>query len=332
MTRGREIMVGLVIMASLAVAIVGTLWLKGSNFGRPQVPVDVLLRNVSQLTEGNTVKYLGVQIGRVELIAVEPSSDAVRVSLLIDEGLRLPTDAAVILGPESMFGDWQAEIVSAAEFPGYPFFDVPASAGSGVLGGYALPELSRLTASAEQISQNVAELSDRLELAFNEETATALASAISNLEAISLEIRELVVQQAELAFSVTTSADSALTEVEAASRAARRSFDRIEGILSDAQIDSIVTNVRLASEGIQQVANDLSESSGSIAGTIERADSAFARVDRITARIEAGEGTIGRLFVDTTLALRAEDVLAQLSLLLEDVRLNPRRYVRLSIF
>ena len=40
----------------------------------------------------------------------------------------------------------------------------------------------------------------------------------------------------------------------------------------------------------------------------------------------------GRLLADSTFAVRAEDVLRQMDLLLEDLRENPRRYVRLSIF
>ena len=39
-----------------------------------------------------------------------------------------------------------------------------------------------------------------------------------------------------------------------------------------------------------------------------------------------------RLLVDTTLAARAENAMAQLDSLLADVKRNPRRYVRLSIF
>ena len=58
----------------------------------------------------------------------------------------------------------------------------------------------------------------------------------------------------------------------------------------------------------------------------------MARLSRIAARVEAGEGSIGRLFVDTTLALQAEDLLEQMSSLLDDIRANPRKYVRLSIF
>ena len=65
MNRGRELLVGLVIIISTLTAVVGTLWLKGTNFGRPQTEVDVLLRGVGQLNRGNAVKYLGVGIGRV---------------------------------------------------------------------------------------------------------------------------------------------------------------------------------------------------------------------------------------------------------------------------
>jgi len=328
--RGRELLVGFVIISALAVGVVGTYYLQGTNFGRPQISRDALVRTVGQLNRGNPVKYLGVNIGRVEAFGV--IGTAVRVSMLLDEDVVLPDDAAVILGPESMFGDWQAEIVSRAEYPRYSFYALPDDAPPGVLPGYSLPEMSRLTASAEQIADNLAQLSDRLELAFNEETATQLASAISNLEAISLEIRELVVQQAAVATSVSASADAALNEVEEASRVARRSFERIEGMLSDGQIDTIVSNIRVASSGIQEIATDLAEATGGIAGTVARADSAFARIDRITARIEDGEGAVGRLLSDSTLAIRAEDVLDQLALLLKDVRENPRRYVRLSIF
>jgi len=38
------------------------------------------------------------------------------------------------------------------------------------------------------------------------------------------------------------------------------------------------------------------------------------------------------LLSDTTFAFRAEGVLLRLDLLLQDLRENPRRYVRLSIF
>lgn len=336
MSRGREVLVGLVILASITGGVLGTLWLKGTNWGRPATPVEVLLDNAAQLTEGSAVKLRGVQIGRVGAVAVEPDGQAVRLLLHLQPEVTLPVDAVVLLSPESFFGEWQAEIVTRHEYPTFAFYDVadvaPVAEGVPVLGGYALPEFSRLTASADQISANLAELSERLEIAFNDETASQLSQAITDIAALSQQLREFVNTQSNMATSLTVSADSALREIEQASRSARRSFERMAGLLGDAQVDSIVTNVRLATASIQEVAADLSASSGGIAGTMERADSAFARIDRLTARVESGQGALGRLVSDSTLAVRTEEVLRQLDLLLQDLRENPRRYVRLSIF
>ena len=131
---------------------------------------------------------------------------------------------------------------------------------------------------------------------------------------------------------ITSNADSALLAVEDAAVAARRSFQRLDGLLGDEQIDSIVTNMRIASAGVRDLTTELSDAESGLGATLERADSAFVRVDRVAAKLESGEGSLGRLLTDTTLVLNAEDVLRSLDLLLQDVRENPGRYVRLSIF
>lgn len=106
----------------------------------------------------------------------------------------------------------------------------------------------------------------------------------------------------------------------------------VEAFVENARFDSIIDNVRIASEGIRIITAGLADPESGLASTLERADSAFVRIDRITARLEAGEGSLGRLLLDTTFALRAEEVLLSFDLLLKDVRENPHRYVRLSIF
>ena len=334
MNRSRDFLVGIVIIVAVSVAVVGTLWLQGTNFGRVTTVVDVLTETAGQVSEGNRVTYRGVRIGQVSNIMVEPGGGAVRITLLLDGEVPLPEDAAVLLGAESLFGEWQAEIVSRARMERFTFFDVSGvPAGTvPVLGGYALPELTRLTASAEQISINLADLTDRLELAFNQETADNLASAIANIEAITEELRELVTQQGAVAASITESAAGVLEEVRGAAQAARTSFERVDGMLGDQRTDSILANVHIASAGLRELANQLSDEDAGVSATLERMDSAFVRIDRITARLEAGEGSLGRLLVDSAFAVRAEAALLQLDLLLQDVRENPHRYVRLSIF
>ena len=104
MTRRREIMVGLVIVAGVVIAVLGTLWLQDASFGRGTREVEALFREVGQLMRGNSVKLRGVTIGQVQDIMVEPDGTAVRVSMRIREEVVLPDNTAVILAPESMFG------------------------------------------------------------------------------------------------------------------------------------------------------------------------------------------------------------------------------------
>lgn len=332
MTGNKELLVGSVILVALAVGIVGSIWLQGTNFGRPTTPVDALFASVGQLSEGNPVTYRGVRIGQVALVRVDPGGQVVRVTLLLEESVELPDDAAVVLGPESLFGDWQAEIVSRADFSRFDFYELPDDVEDETLGGYALPEITRLTASAEQISDNLADLTERMGLAFNEESAENLSTAIANIEAITQEVRTLVQQQSVVAENLTSNADSALAEIEAAATAARLSFERVDGVLADAQVDSLIIELHGAAAGVRRLAENLSNDTTGVNATLERADSAFARVDRIAQRLEAGDGSLGRLLTDTTFAVRAVNILETLDLLLQDIQENPRRYVRLSIF
>jgi phospholipid/cholesterol/gamma-HCH transport system substrate-binding protein len=332
--RGREFLVGAVILASIAVGVGGTLWLQGRTFG-PIVTADVLTESVGQLGEGNAVQYRGVRIGYVRTVNVLPDGTGVRVTIVMENEVALPSDPAVVFGPESLFGAWQAEVVSRSIYPTFPFYDIggiPAPEEGSLLGGYALPELSRLSRSAEQISSSIERLTQRLEVAFTEEAAANISNAIANVQALTDEVRTFVRQQSEIASSITANADTALSEIQLAAGAARRTFQEVEGVVAGAGIDSILGNVRVASEGLRDITVALSDSTGGLGVTLEQLESTLAGLDSIVGRVQSGEGSFGRLLADSTFAVRAENVLEELDLLLADLRENPRRYVRLSIF
>jgi phospholipid/cholesterol/gamma-HCH transport system substrate-binding protein len=331
--RGKEVLVGLVILVGIAVTVVGTLWLKGVNFGRPAIPIDVLVQDVGQLREGNAVKFRGVRIGRVESIEVEPGGQAVRIHLLLDQEIDLPGDAVAIVAPESLFGEWQTEIVSHGRFPTFDYFSAPPPSGSvPTLGGYAIPDISRLTATANEISENLAVLTDRVDRAFNDSTAAAFQQAISNIQQMSQNLRDLVGQQASTFSNVSEQVERAATEIGAAATVGRSALESMDRLLASGELDSILVNVRSASRSLDRMAGNVAASTSGLEGTLQRADSAFSRIDRLTARVDRGEGALGQLFSDTALVVRAVEVLRELDLLLSDLRENPKRYVRLSIF
>src|SRR5687768_5399123 len=103
---GRELVVGSVIIGAVLVLAVGTLWLKGTDFGREPTHVEVLVREVGQLAEGNSVELRGVPIGTVSSVVVEPGGTLVRVGMDIDADINIenPREAGVIIAPSRSSG------------------------------------------------------------------------------------------------------------------------------------------------------------------------------------------------------------------------------------
>lgn len=333
MNRRNEVMVGLVIVAGVLVTVLGTLWLQGRSWGEV-TRVEVIVQEAGQLLAGNPVKVRGVAIGRVEEVRVDEAGDAVRIVMELRGDLRLPADPAVILAPESLFGDWQAEIVSRSSYPRYRFSEVrePSTQGMLVLPGYALPDFGRLTAAADEIASNITTLTDRVELAFTDETADNIREAIDNVQRISERLASLVEQQGTAVQSVTDEVGKAAAEIGSAAVAARATFEHTARMLEGGVVDSILESTRRVTADLQGVTAELGETSRATRDAMFRADTALAGLARIVTRIDSGEGSLGRLLADDGVAVRTETALDELSLLLQDVRENPRRYVRLSIF
>ena len=336
MRRRKELLVGSVVLLGIAVAIYGTFWLQGRRFGSTETEVHVLMRDAGQLSNGNAVTFRGVNIGRVGDITVEDSGAAVRIQLLLDGDWILDNDAVVVLAPASMFGDWQAEIVTRSRFPQYDYSEVPSDAelpeGVRVLGGYALPDLSRLTAVADEVAQNVASLTDRFDRAFGEETADQITQAIDNMEEFTATLRRLADEQSDQFLGIADDVQDATSEIASVLETARGSLERIDALLASGDLDSILVNTKVITAELSGVSGDISAASQSLSGTLTLADSTFLSLNRITTRLENGDGSLGRLISDTLLAGRVERLVEELNLLMEDLRANPRKYVRLSIF
>lgn len=329
MTRRNEVVVGLVILIGIVLIVVGTIWLKGSNIGREQRVITARFSEVGQLLDGSTVKFRGVPIGRVESIELESSGAGVLVTMSINAEVALPEEPVVILAPESLFGDWQAEIAPRTQFRGYTYAESPDPS---VLPGYSLPDMVRLTSVADEIARNLATISTRFEDAFTEETAENIRLAIENIQEVSAQLTGLVGKQ-QLALD-EVARDLARTS-EAAGQAAiamERAFGEIETAIGGGKLLNIVQNVERTSGRTDSLVSVLVAASRDLRATAVTADSALRKVGGIAAAVERGEGTLGLLLRDTSLYINLVETNLEVQALLRDIRRNPRRYINLTIF
>jgi phospholipid/cholesterol/gamma-HCH transport system substrate-binding protein len=61
-------------------------------------------------------------------------------------------------------------------------------------------------------------------------------------------------------------------------------------------------------------------------------DSTVQSLDQLLAKIESGEGSLGKLVHNEDLYNNLSEASRELDLLLQDFRLNPKRYVNVSVF
>jgi phospholipid/cholesterol/gamma-HCH transport system substrate-binding protein len=328
-TRRNEIVVGAVLIAGIVLIVFGTIWMRGLKLGQEEREVRARFREVGQLLTGSSVKYRGVPIGRVESIELEEGGGAVIVTMSIDGSIPLPDDPGVLLAPESLFGDWQAEIVARASLRTY---DITESLDGQTFPGYSLPDMSRLTAVADEIAQNLATISTRVELAFTEETALNIREAIENIQRASGELAGLVSSQQ---VAIEEVADNLEQTSEAAGQAAltmQRAFAEIEAAISGGKLTNIVQNVEHATSRTDSLVTILVAASRDLRSTALTADSALRQVGSIASAIDRGEGSLGLLLRDTTLYLNLVETNLEVQALLRDIRRNPRRYINLTIF
>ncbi len=69
-----------------------------------------------------------------------------------------------------------------------------------------------------------------------------------------------------------------------------------------------------------------------IAGTVNKINSSLSELNQLLLAINKGQGSAGKLITNDTLYNELERSAEQLNKLLEDVRLNPKRYVKISLF
>ena len=96
------------------------------------------------------------------------------------------------------------------------------------------------------------------------------------------------------------------------------------------KLSNTLTNVDNISNNLSKVTDSIAQAK--LGKAIEDLRSAVANFDKMLSCIESGNGSIGKLMKDEKLYNNLEGASKQLEELLEDMKLNPKRYVHFSLF
>ena len=97
--------------------------------------------------------------------------------------------------------------------------------------------------------------------------------------------------------------------------------DKLNNTISN--LDKMSNNLNKVSDSIAQI---------NIANLGQKLEKVLTNFDKISNDLNSGKGTAGKLLKDNKLYDNLERTSKQLELLLQDLRLNPKRYVHISVF
>jgi len=355
-----EVTVGMVVVAGIIMTVIMAFWLSGRPFAEQQTEMTAVFREVGELREGNPVKFRGVEVGRVADIQLGVAGFGVLVAMEVAPGVELPADAAVLLAPASLFGDWQASLVSQATYPELEFTEGQPPL---VLPGATLPDITQLTAVGARIAEDLQTLAQRVELAFTEETAIKLRETIENVQEISEQLTGFVDQQTTAYRDVSQNVLAATEDItQTTARVGRVAGEVESAFVEGGQVQQILANVERASLNLEDLSARLETATAGVPDLVARADTTIAELgelaasaailletvepqieevgpaiaelretlavlQRTAAQLESGDGTLGRLIEDPALYEETQATMATLRRILADIQANPGRYI-----
>ena len=101
-------------------------------------------------------------------------------------------------------------------------------------------------------------------------------------------------------------------------------------LAEDGALNQTIDNLAELTDDLSVVSSTLKEANLGV--TFDDLGSAVSNLSQILDRIEKGEGSLGQLVTKDDLHQSLEQTNKQIQLLLEDMRLNPKRYVHFSLF
>jgi len=333
--RRNEFLVGLTVLAGLALVVGGALWLSESDIGHRQRVHTARFRTVGSVSVGTPVTLRGVRVGRVEAIRLA-EENWVEADLRIYQGVDLPSRPAAIAASRSLFGDWAITVVSRdqpLEDPNIArLIEEAAAAGGGVWPGATLPDVGQLTAQAGRIASDIASLTNRVQEAFDTNAVRELRRSIKDFTDIMDQLVGFTKNQTSLLNKVTGNVAATSDVVASASTNFQATLARIDSATSNGQLQSIMNSTQATSADIQKAAADLR-------GLMDAARShetslvhVLLAADSLMTKIQAGQGTLGMLATDSTLYRETTATIVQLRQLLLDIQANPRKYFKFSVF
>jgi len=292
---GKEAKVGFFVLLGLISFVIVLFWMTDPATLRGRYLVVTVVEDAGGVRAGDPVQMQGVNIGRVhDFEMVGPGR--VDITMEIEGEWRIPQGSRTVMGEAGLFGGRTLMIERGTSDTMIQPGDTIA--GEGGAGGGLLGSVDQLSAQASSVLTAIDSLLTPATIGNVQGSARELEQLLSELSAVTREQRTTIAQLTE---SLSRSAQG-LEQAAGAGPDVARAAARADSAMA------VLT------------------------ATTENLDAAIVSLRSVLGRMDAGQGTLGRLSTDDALYVNLNEAVQSINALVQDLQANPNRYINISIF
>ncbi len=313
MTISNETKVGALSAVAIALLVIGFNFLKGKNIGRKSTHYFAVFKDIQGLSNSNPVVINGKQVGNINNTDGGLDMRRIVVDINMTENVIIPTDAVAVIN-KSLLGNVQLDIRLGNSSTNLKNLDTIKTILSDNLIADAMKKLDPVFFQVTNAVKSLDTLLGRVNVVFDPGSRNNIKGMLENLNKTT----------ANLAIS-SASLQGLLNAQSGALAKTLNNVSSFTGALKDnnEKLNQTMTNVASTTEKFSRL--DFEKTLNTLNATVTDLKSAVGK-------ISSKDGSLGLLLNDTKLYYNLNATSNKINLLLDDVRMNPKRYVNFSVF
>lgn len=297
MKLSNEIKTAILVLSGILMFIVGFSYLKSNNIFSSDRTFFAIYDDIEGVSVGTPVTVSGFNVGSIQDISFYQNTMDILVKFRVENKVKFSKNSVAQIYETGLIGGKALAILPN---------NGPLAQSGDTLRSSVAPGLTEL------VNDKLSPLQEKIESTFV--SADSLLKNINNVLDVNSQnqIKESFSQLSDLAINLKESAENLNSIINS----------------NEIKINDIVSNVDNFSSNFSSLSNSFSDVEVIIGNLTKTSNNLNSIIDEIS----SGDGTFNQLIYDDSMIKSLNEASNNLNLLMEDLRLNPKRYVHFSLF
>jgi phospholipid/cholesterol/gamma-HCH transport system substrate-binding protein len=308
-----ETKIGILAIVAIALLVIGFNFLKGKNLFKKDNNIYAVYTEVQGLSKSNPVVINGLQIGRIAGLDGGKDMRRIVVTVSLFKDVNIPSNSLAVINP-NLLGSPTLEIQLGNSTKYMHDGDTLLTTLSGGAFDEALKIINPVLYEVRNAVKSLDSVLHIITGVFDPTTKNNMKEIVSNLK--------------------TTTASFAIS-----SASLEQMMNLQTGLLAKSleNVNTFTTNLNTNNQKLNDILTNAQKASATLAAinvqnTLDTLNIAVNNFKKGSEKINSKDGSLGLLLNDKTLYNNLEATANKLNILIDDIRVHPRRYVNVSIF